>query len=343
MAQRMSGNPWVDGARSLGAALFPDVRAQAAGRMAGQQLSKLTADTQLAEAKAFGEQDQNEALAAAVLEAAGFDPKTVALIRAGRGNADQLAGAYETTNRINADSAAGEFFAEGDYGGASAARLRGGRDPLQTNQIDEGYQLNPYDTGGDIAATGETLADIAATGALTRQRDASAAYDRERTANPDRFRATPRAAAPKPVTISPAETKALADEAARFLPGDANNQANIMAMVGRASELVTAGANPAQALQTAFSELFENVPEQVTGDNDWIPFNESTIPGGVRRKINVIDPNDPASMRISPPAPAAAPQAGPDMAAAEGIRAAYRAGRMTREQAVAELRKLGFN
>lgn len=310
MAQRITGNPWVDGARSLGAALFPGPRAEISGRMAGQQLSELAARTRKTEAEAFAEEDQNAALEDAVLSAAGFDERTRALIRAGRGNAAQLADAYETTNRIGADAAAGDAFAAGDFTGTGAARLRGGRDPLKTNEIDEGYQLNPYQTGGGVTPTGETLADIAATGALMRQRDASAAYDRERTSNPERFRAPTRpAAGPKPVTISPAETTALANEAARFLPKEAQTQENIMVLVGRASELITAGTSPAQALQTAFSELFETVPEQAINDNDYIPFNEYTIPGGVRRRQNVIDPTSPASMSATPPTPPAEPAA----------------------------------
>lgn len=346
MAQRTINNPWVAGAQTLGEALFPNQRAQVAGRMAGQQLSKMAADTDLARAKADGEQDQNDALTDAVLRSAGFDDKTIALIRAGRGNAEQLAGAYQTVGQVGADAAAGDAYQQGDYDAAGAARLRGGRDPLKTNDIQGGYQLNPYDTGGGITPTGETLADIAATAALSRQRDAAAGYDRERTANPDRFRAPPRAAAaPKPVTISPAESKAIADEAARFLPGAAGTQENVMALTGRASELIVSGAPPAQALQQAFSELFETVPTRTTGDNDWIPFNEETIPGGVQRRVNIVDPTQPSSMAASPRAPAgAAPSSGPTAGnAAEQIRAAYKAGRMSRDQAVAELRKLGFN
>lgn len=308
MAQRMTNNPWVDGARSLGAALFPGQRAEVAGRMAGQQLSELAARTRKTQAEAFAEEDQNAALADAVLSAAGFDDRTRALIRAGRGNAAQLAGAYETTNRIGADAAAGDAFATGDFTGAGAARFRAGREPLKTNEIDEGYQLNPYETGGSMTPTGETLADIAATGALARQRDSAAAYDRERTRNPERFRDAPRpAAASKPVTISPAETKALADEAARFLPKDAQTQDNIMAMVGRSSELIASGVNPAQALQQSFTELFEPAPDRLVGDDDWIPFNEEMISGGVRRRpatraaAAAAPPASPAGARIPPP------------------------------------------
>ena len=118
-----------------------------------------------------------------------------------------------------------------------------------------------------------------------------------------------------------------------------------MALTARASELITTGAPPAQALQQAFSELFEQVPTRTTGDNDWIPFNEETIPGGVQRRVNIVDPTNPSSMAASPRAPAGAAQAaGPTVSnAAEQIRAAYKSGRMSREQAVAELRKLGFN
>lgn len=343
MAQRSMNNPWVAGAASLGEALFPNQRAQTAGRMAGQQLSKLAAETDLAQAKAFGEEDQNSALADAALAAAGIDPVTRALIRAGRGNAQQLAGAYQTVGQVNADSAAGDAFSAGDYTGTGAARLRGGREPLKTNEIDDGYRLNPYDTGGTITPTGETLADIAATGALARQRDAAASYDRERTQNPQRFRAHGAGSQPKPVTISPAETKALADEAARFLPGDVGTQDNIMALVGRASDMIVSGMPPAQALQRAYNDLFETVQPVTTGDNDWIPFNESTTPGGIRRRINIIDPTNPASMGASPSA-SAGQAPGPTVGnAAEQIRAEYKAGRMSRDQAIAELRKLGFN
>lgn len=301
MAQRSMNNPWMAGAASLGEALFPNQRAQAAGRMAGQQLSKLAAETDLAQAKAFGEEDQNSALADAVLAAAGFDDRTRAAIRATRtSNPEQIAGAYQTFGQVDSDRAAGDAFEAGDFRGVGANMIRSRRDPLKTNEIDDGYRLNPYDTGGTITPTGETLADIAATGALARQRDAAAAYDRERTQNPQRFRAPGVGSQPKPVTISPAETKALADEAARFLPGEVGTQDNIMALVGRASDMIVSGLPPAQALQRAYNDLFETVPTVTTNDNDWIPFNDVTIPGGVRRRINIIDPTNPASMGVSP-------------------------------------------
>ena len=50
----------------------------------------------------------------------------------------------------------------------------------------------------------------------------------------------------------------------------------------------------------------------------------------------IIDPTNPASMLISPPSPAAP-------SGAEAIRAQYRAGTITREQAKAQLRQMGYD
>lgn len=250
--------PWADAASNLAGVFFPSARAEQQGRLAGQQLSELSARTDKARAEAAGLQDQNSALAADVLAAAGINPQAVALIRAGRGNAAQLADAFQTTGQIAADSAAGDAFATGDFTGAGAARLRGGRTPLEVNQIQGGYQINPYQQGGSMTPTGETLADIAATEALANQRRAGAQYDLARAGNVG--------ASAKSGKVSPGDAAALDKLIGNFIASVGQGKDAIPGQIDpmlrnevltRASELYRQTGDAQGAVAAAFNELVQ--------------------------------------------------------------------------------------
>lgn len=348
MAQRSISpwaNPyWAGAASNLAGALFPNGKSEAAGRMAGQQLAEITERTRKQRAEAFGIEDQNSALAAAALEAAGFDPQTVAIMRAGRGNAGQLADAFQTITQVGADDAAGAAFEQGNFPAVGGARLRGGRDPLKTNEIDTGYRLNPYETGGAIEATGETLADIAAANALARQRNAGAGYDEARTANPERFRAP--GAEAKPTEISPSEAKALDDLVGNYLPsvgaGDSAMAAEIDAslrneVLTRAAQLFRETGNAQQSVAQAFGELVQQTqvgaPAVAAQDNlDLWGLGTPDVEAQPAR------PNK-FSRRTSQPAESAS-AVPPE---AQEIARKFKAGEISEQAARAALAKLGIN
>lgn len=347
--------PWAEAASNLASVFFPNVKTEAAGRMAGQQLSELAARTDKARAEAAGVQDQNAALAADVLTAAGLSPQAVALIRAGRGNAAQLADAFQTTGQVAADSAAGDAFARGDFTGTGAARLRGGRDPLEVNKIQDGYQLNPFEAGGQITATGETLADIAAAQALRRQRDAAAGYDMARTVDPQRFQSQGSSSIPKvtptdaanidslignfiapigsgkeaiPGVIDPALRNEVLTRASELYRQTGDAQASVAQAFNELVQLEQSGTAPTPAVDEPFYNVFANDKPAQPGTP-----NRYGRKMGPPPKLNFIDPSDPASMQISPPTRIPA--------GAEAIRERYKRGEISKEQARAEIMRLG--
>lgn len=339
----MNSDPWANAAANIGEALFPSARTVAQGKIAGQTLSELAARTRKSNAEAYGTEDQNGALADAVLEQAGLNPMQRALIRAGRGNAQQLAGAAQTVQQMGGDQSAADAFATGDYTGASASRLRGGRDPLAVNKVDGGYQLNPYQQGGEITATSETLADILAANALADQREAAAGLDRERTSNPERFR-NPNAS--KTSEITPSEAKALDDLIGNFLPSiptgkDTSVPAEIDPMLRnkvltRASELLRSGGDAQQAVSQAFAELVQQQQAgaaAVEGQDNWDFF-------GLGTPDVEAQPAKPYKFSARKAAAPAAAQGGrtPDM-----VKADFQAGRISRAAAKAELQGMGFD
>lgn len=351
MATRYGQNDsWARAAGNLGEALFPNARTVAAGRIAGQQLSELAARTQKARAEAAGTEDQNAALADAVLEHAGFNPMQRAVIRAGRGNAQQLAESYQTMDQVDADRSAGDAFATGDMTGTGAARLRGGREPLKTNEIDNGYQINPYATGGSMTPTTATLADVIATEALARQRDASAGYDRERANHPERFRGTGGAGG-KAADISPSESKALDDLIGNFLPSIRGEPvdgkpttipAEIDPMLrnqvlSRAADLYRETGNAQTAVDQAFHELVQQTQAgapAVAAQDNWDFWGLGTPD---------VEAAPAKPYKFGPHQAAPQPAAVARGRTPDQVKADYQAGRISREAAKAELQQMGFN
>lgn len=347
--------PWAEAASNLASVFFPNGRTEAAGRMAGQQLSELAARTDKARAEAAYQQDQNAALTDAALEAAGFDPKMRAFIRVGRGTANQLASAYQTMGQIAADAAAGDAYARRDFVGTVAAQLRGGRNPLEVNRVQDGYQLNPFDAGGQITATGKTMTDIAATQALRRQRDAAAGYDMARTVDPQRFQSQGSSSIPKvtptdaanidnlignyiasigsgngaiPGVIDPALRNEVLTRASELYRQTGDAQASVAQAFNELVELEQAGTAPTPAVDEPFYNIFANDKPAQPGTP-----NRYRRKMGPPPKLNFIDPSNPASMQISPPTRIPA--------GAEAIRERYKRGEISKEQARAEIMRLG--
>lgn len=350
MATRsMSSDPWANAAANIGEALFPSARTVAQGKIAGQTLSELVARTRKGTAEAAGLEDQNSALADAVLEQAGLNPMQRALIRAGRGNAQQLAAGAQTVQQMGGDQSAADAFATGDFTGASAGRLRGGRDPLAVNKIEGGYQLNPYQQGGEITATGETLADILAANALVEQREAAAGFDRERTANPERFRAAP---ASKTSEITPSEAKALDDLIGNYLPSVGAGKDAIPAEIDpalrnavltRASELLRQGGDAQAAVNQAFGELVEQTQAGAPAVAEQDNFDLLTALGIGSEDVEAAPakPHKFAPKKGAAKPAAAARDINTDPNAIS-IRDALRRGEITRGAAAAALQKLGY-
>jgi hypothetical protein len=90
-----------------------------------------------------------------------------------------------------------------DLGNMAVAQALATNKILKTNSIDDGYQLNPYDEGGEITPTGKVVADIGRIGAVTAteatkqgannalagQRNATEAKTRDQQANPEKYKA----------------------------------------------------------------------------------------------------------------------------------------------------------
>lgn len=339
MATRsMQSDSWANAAANLGEALFPSGRTVAQGKIAGQTLSELAARTRKGEAEAAGLEGQNSAFG--TLADVIANPMAVKLLQAGRGNAQQLMEAMQTNQQMVGDQSAADAFTAGDFAGANAGRLSGGRDPFTVNKIEGGYQVNPLLAGGGATATTATLADIFATNALAEQREAAAGYDRERTSNPERFRAAPSAA-----EISPSEAKALDDLIGNFLPqvgaGKEALPADIdpmlrNAVLTRASDLFRQSGNAQGAVQQAFSEMVQQTQvgaPAVEGEDNWDFFGMGTP--DVEAK-----PATPNRYGARAPAAPAAARGG---RTPEQVRADYQAGKITRDAAKRELQSMGFD
>lgn len=303
------GDPtFANAAASLGAALFPNARTQAAARMAGAQYAG-----QLASNEQTGLENDGLRRSNTAFESLGdviADPRIVAVLRAGGGNADQLSSALGNFQEQGFRQGARDKAVAGNYGGAVAEQFGLASGPVRINDIDSGYQLNPYQQGGPITATGETLADIAAAYAKAGASDAAAnannaraGYYSERTANPQRFM-TPGSGDAKPLPAG--DSRLLTSEIlARIPKGVKYSEADLAAAIGTAENLRAQGLPVGTAAAQAFDQVFglDAQPVEPTrvaglfdGPYDWL--SGAQVPTG-----------DPARLqrRTGAPAPAAAP------------------------------------
>lgn len=297
------------GVASLAEALFPNPVNQARARMMGAQYQGQLASNDQTRLENIGLVDQNNAYAS--LPDVLGDPRIAAVLRAGRGNAAQLSDALGNFQEQGFRQGARDKAVSGDMQGAVAEQFGLANGPVAINQIDDGYQLNPYQLDGKITATGKTLAQIVAEQARADQFRAGAAQNYaqaaaakalerqriEQTNNPEKFRTGGSGAS---MDISPAESigigKMVMDSfpAGVEFPVELQNQ-----IITRASQLYQGNRNAQVSVAQAIGEIAQISPGGTTGGNDWIPFNENTVPTRVIPRITVNEP--------PPPKPAAAP------------------------------------
>lgn len=306
------GDPtYANAAASLAEALFPNAKAQAAARMAGAQYRGQLLGNEQTELENIGLRRSNTAYES--FDSVFDDPALVALLRAGGGNADQLAAAVGKRQEQGFRGNAVERAASGDWTGANAQLVGVANGPVRVNDIDSGYQLNPYDQGAPIVATGETLADIALAAARAGQADAAAGANRaleerrrDEIANPDRYRSDGGAGG-KPLPAG--DSRLLTSEIlARIPTGVGYSEADLAAAVGRAEQLRAGGMPIGTAAATAFDEIFGLDAKPVTptktaglsdGLIDWL--TGAQVPTGEPARLE----RRPAPAPAVPAAPAA--------------------------------------
>jgi len=338
------GDPtFANAATSIASALFPNSRMQAAGQMAGAQYAGQQLNNRQTELENVGLDRSNAAFAS--LGDVIADPRIVAILQAGGGNADQLAGALGEFQSQGFRQGARDKAVAGNYGGAVAEQFGLANGPVRINDIDSGYQLNPYQQGGPINATGETLADIALSAARIGQANASANASNQRAAktademaNPGKYRAPGGGAVSD---VSPSEAKALDDLIGMSLPGaipdvdggtlapqiDTGVRNDILL---RATQLYQQNQNAGVSVAQAVSELAD-IKAGVPGEDGLLWDDEGTAPV-VSRKAGApaLVPSAPAPAATPAPAPAATTPA----AAAQAAPAAAQSSAKARAQAV---------
>lgn len=248
-------------------ALFPSARTRAAIKMAGAQYQGQLGSNRQTELENVGLEDQNSAWAAGP-EATGMSPQDFAIARLGRTKAspDSLGSFIAKQVETRMRQGAVERASGGDYTGANAQLFGVANGPVAVDQIQSGYRLNPYDTGGGMAATGETLADIAYKNAQAQASQASAgansaleAQRRDEMANPGKYRA-----GRAPADISPSESLALDKLVGNYLPPVADGENELPAQIdpalrneilSRSAELYQRSGNAQASVAQAFAEL----------------------------------------------------------------------------------------
>jgi len=284
------GDPTIAGAVSNLAQAFTGGGAQtrARGELVGTQVRKTRAE---ADAREY--QNQQISKLAEVFAA---NPELAAILGAGQGNAQQMAGAIAADQERRLRQQAAEAAARGDYNAANAPLFGVASGPVDVNQIQGGYQLNPVQAGGPIQATSKTLAEIVTEGARAQAQEANAAQSyasagaanaladmrREQTANPERFRAAGGRGAGQPLDISPQDTAALdklvgtmAPSGAQF-PDDVRNE-----VLTRAAQIYQTTRNAQQAVSQAMAEMTDVAPAV---DVPWYNIFSSDQPAKVSRK-----------------------------------------------------------
>lgn len=310
------GDPtFASAAQNLAEALFPSARTRAGIQMAGAQYQGQLGNNRQTELENVGLEDQNSAWAEGP-GATGMSPQDFAIARLGRAKASPdnlgsfIAKQVETRMRQGAAERAGA----GDYTGANAQLFGVASGPVAVDQIQSGYRLNPYDTGGGMAATGETLADIAYKQAQAQASQASAgaasaleAQRRDEMANPGKYRS------PKTSDISPSESLALDKLVGNYLPPVADGKEELPAQIdpalrneilSRSAELYRQSGNAQSSVAQAFAEL----AQQSQAGGEAVPEVDRFDFGTGLRDT----PGQPAKpYKFDRRAPAAAPQAQP--------------------------------
>lgn len=304
------GDPtFANAATSLAEALFPNARTQAAARMMGAQYRGQELGNEQTELENVGLRRSNTAYDS--LSDVIVDPVTLALLRAGGGNADQLAGAVGKRQEQGFRDGAVDAARAGKWTDANAHLFGVASGPVRIDDIDSGYRLNPYDVGGTMDATSSTVADIAASYARANASNAAAGasaaragYYNERTANPQRFLSSGGTDKPLPAGDSRLLTSEIL---ARIPEGVGYSEADLAAAIGRAEQLRAEGLPIGTAAAQAFDETF-GLDAQPT-----VPMREGTLWDGVFDMFGEVPAGGPRLNRlpqmIDPPPPGPAPAA----------------------------------
>lgn len=311
------GDPtFANGVASLAEALFPSAATQARAKMLGAQYQGQLASNEQTGLENVALADQNNAWAGGP-QGTGMTQEQFARARLGRdkvtpqGLAEMMLKDFELIQRGDAVSRA-----DAAGYGVNAPLIGLSNSPLQFNQIDGGYQLDKYMPGGKITATGKTNAEIRAENALAADRYASAdaaralgAQRRDQTNNPQKYLSGKGGTA---MDISPSESIAIGKMVMDSVPGGAEFPVDLQnQIITRASQLYQGNRNAQVSVAQAISEIAQVAPGGTTGGDDWIPFNENTVPSRVVPKINFNDP---------PPPPAAKATSAPNQSAVNYLR-----------------------
>lgn len=262
------GDPtFSNAAASLAEALFPSAATQARAKMLGAQYHGQLANNEQTNLENVGLQRTNDAYDS--LGSVITDPRIVAILRAGGGNAAQLSDAI---GNFQKQGFRDEAFSRADAAGygVNAPLISLANGPVQFNQIDDGYQLDKYMAGGGITATGKTNAQIATEGARADQFRAGAAQNyaqagaanaladqrRAQTADPGKYGKGGKVAG-GPKQVSAADSKMITSEIfARIPKGAKYSEADVAEAIALAeskrSEGAPIGTSVAQAFDTVF-------------------------------------------------------------------------------------------
>lgn len=310
------GDPtFANAANSLAEALFPNARAQAAAKMAGAQYQGQLASNEQTGLENVGLRRSNTAYDQ--LPALFDDPRLVAILQAGGGNADQLMGAIGKDQEQTFRQGARDAAVAGNQQQAVNELFGVASGPVRLNDIDSGYQLNPYQSGGPIAATGETLSEIVAnqaragaSNAAANASNARAGYYTDRTTNPERHRAA--GGKDGGIKVSPSDAANMDKLLGYYLPAevpdeDGGKLSATMepglrnAVLTRATEIFSQNQNAQLAVDQAVQEMLDIKPG-TPGADGFFRDTPGVAPSVSRRA--------PAAA-----APAAAPAAGAPMRA----------------------------
>jgi len=143
----------------------------------------------------------------AAMERLGYSADHATIMQANASPSMTQLGQLQNPNYVKAQQAAlvlsGLTGGKQDLGNMAVAQSLATSDPLKSNVIDDGYQLNPYDEGGVATPTGKVVADIGrikavtttegtkqgANNALAGQRNATADLTRAKEKNPEKYKA----------------------------------------------------------------------------------------------------------------------------------------------------------
>ena len=196
-------NGWGD----LGLMLTGGVQRSAENEYAPQLKRNYDAFAALEEAKIKRSQAMARDSLPAAMERLGYSADHATIMQANASPSMTQLGLLQNPNYLKAQQAAlalsGLTGGKQDLGNMAVAQSIASGDPLKSNVIDDGYQLNPYDEGGAITPTGKVVADIGrinavtategtkqgANNALTGSRNASANLTTDKQNNPDKYRA----------------------------------------------------------------------------------------------------------------------------------------------------------